>query len=223
MKINPYATATIFLLVCSTIAGVLQAIFAKGQAKAAKKGLKIAEGAAEAARRQAETAERGLAIAERQTIAAEQQLADARAAINAAVQERETANQRASIADEQAKLAHEQMKVALAPQLVMLRIQDRNSLQKFFIENQGLGLANGITWDYMNPIKPTDGVRLFQGFSTNVIAPNSRQEFRFDYDRFQQPGMMFRYSSWDGRIFWSHVSVADAFGGFRHEHFLDTD
>ena len=202
VKANPSASLTMMLLVCSTVIALWQAKTAKNQA---------------------ETAERGLAIAERAAMAAEHQLDDARAATIAAQQEREVATQRAIVADEQAKLAHEQMKSALAPQLVMLRIQDRNFGQKFFIENQGSGFALEITWDYIPPLKPPNSGRLVQGFSSNALAPSSRQEFMFSYDRFQQTGIMFRYSSRDGRIFWTHVSLADAFGGFRHVHFLDTD
>jgi hypothetical protein len=205
IKTNPYAALTIGLLAVSTLAGFMQAASAKSQAQSAK--------------RQAETAERGIAVAERTALAAEQQLADARAATITAQQEREAANQRAEVSAEQAELAHEQMKAALAPLLVLLRVQNQIG-QKFFIENQGPGLAQEITWDFIPPVKPAaDPGRLFQAFNANMLAPNAREEFFFSYDKFQQTGMMFRYVSRDGRVFWSHVSlVPNGNHAFRHIH-----
>jgi hypothetical protein len=204
VKMNPYAALTISLLAISTFAGFIQAVSAKSQTRSAK--------------RQTETAERGLAVAERTALAAEQQLADARAVTITAQQEREAANQRAEVSAKQAELAHEQMKAALAPLLVLLRVQNQMG-QKFFIENQGLGLAQEITWDFLPPVKPPDQGRLFQGFSANMLAPNASEEFFFRYDQFQQTGMMFRYLSRDGRVFWSHFSlVPNGNGAFRHIH-----
>lgn len=189
-----------FLLVCTAAAGFRQAMAAKSQA---------------------ETAERGLMIAERATSAAENQLLDARVATSGAQQEREAANQRAAVSDERAKLAHEQMRASLAPLLVLLRIQDRMG-QKFFIENQGQGSAQDITWDYQSPTVAALGERLLNPFSANMLAPNAREEFFLNYDSFTKFGMMFRYLSRDGRVFWSHITLLSN-GAFGHTHIPPTE
>ncbi|MBW4038461.1 MAG: hypothetical protein HIU91_06200 [Acidobacteria bacterium] len=204
IKTNLSAALTIGLLAVSTVGSLIAATSARSQARSAKL--------------QAENAERGNDAAERAASAAEQQLSEARIAIETAQKQSEAANERAEVSAKQAELAHEQMKAALAPLLVLLRIQDHFG-QKFFIENQGPGLAKEITWDFMPPVKPLDPGRLFRGFNANMLAPNAREEFSFSYDMFQQTGMMFRYVSRDGRVFWSHIGlVINGNHAFRHDH-----
>jgi hypothetical protein len=160
-------------------------------------------------------------------LAAEQQLDEARVSRQAALQEREVANERAGIAEKREHLAHEQMKAALRPNLVMLRIQDRIG-QKFYIENQGIGFAYDITWDYIPPTIPekafvSDVGRLSLGFAANMLAPNSREEFFFSYENFQSVGVMFRYRSADGRLFKTHVALkVNGNGAFIHTHYEHT-
>ncbi len=198
---NPLAATTIGLLGLGTCAALYQGY---------------------AARSQASTARSGLEIAERAAIAAEKQLELSRAETSHANAEKDLAKERAQMAEERASLAHEQMKAALKPMLVLLRVQDSVG-QKFFLENQGTGFAEEITWDHLptgsylakGELNPS---RLVYGFVVNTLAPKSREEFRFSYDSFELAGILFRYKSADGRYFDTHISMPNNNGAFRHIH-----